>query len=87
VIFYPTQELGITAGYGRRGAINYANYTAADFQKYSEQYYANLSYDLNAAVRVMTEYQHLETAYGRPATGTHNVGTANVFRLAAFYFF
>jgi len=87
VIFYPTQELGITAGYGRRGAINYANYTAADFQKYSEQFYGNLSYDLNAAVRVMTEYQHLETAYGRPATGTHNVGTANVFRLAAFYFF
>jgi len=86
-IFYPTQELGITAGYGRRGAINYANYTAADFQKYSEEYYTNLSYDLNAAVRVMTEYQHLETAYGRPAAGTHNIGTANVFRLAAFYFF
>jgi hypothetical protein len=85
VIFYPTQELGITAGYGRRGAINYANYTGTDFQKSSSQFYGNLSYDLNAAVRVMTEYQHLETQYGRPAG--HNLGTANVFRVAAFYFF
>jgi len=86
-IFYPTQELGITAGYGKRGALNYDNYKGTDFQKSSSEIYGNVSYDFNAAVRVMAEYQYLETLYGRPAAGTHNVGTANVLRLAAFYFF
>lgn len=86
-IFYPTQELGFTAGYGRRGAIDSADYKGTDFQKSTTQYYGNVSYDLNAAVRVMSEYQHLETIYGRPAAGTHNEGAANVFRVAAFYFF
>jgi hypothetical protein len=86
MIFYPTQELGFTAGYGRRGAINYSKFTS-EFQKSSSQFYGNASYDFNAAVRVMTEYQHLDTQYGRPAAGTHNEGSANVFRVAAFYFF
>jgi hypothetical protein len=86
-IFYPTQELGITAGFGRRGAIDYDHYTGTDFQKATTQFYGNTSYDLNAAVRVMAEYQYLETLYGKPAAGTHNLGSANVIRLAAFYFF
>lgn len=86
-IFYPTQELGITAGFGRRGAIDDNDYTAADFQKSSTQFYANASYDFNAAIRVMAEYQNLETRYGNVTPGTSDKGTANVFRLAAFYFF
>jgi hypothetical protein len=95
-IFYPTQELGLTAGYGRRGALDYADYkirgTAVDYQRSTTQYYGNVSYDLNAAVRVMAEYQHLDTLYGAaaaaagPATSTP-VGSANIFRVAAFYFF
>jgi hypothetical protein len=86
-IFYPTQELGITAGYGKRGAVDYDHYRQADFAKSTTQYYGNVSYDLNAAVRVMGEYQYLETLYGRPTAGTHNLGAANILRLAAFYFF
>jgi hypothetical protein len=86
-IFYPTQELGLTAGYGRRGAITYSDYTAADFQKSTTQFYANASYDLNAAVRVMTEYQHMETQYGNVTANTSDKGIANIFRVAAFYFF
>ena len=89
-IFYPTQQLGLTAGFGRRGAINYGNYAAtAEFAKSTTQFYGNVSYDLNAAVRVMTEYQHLETAYGNSdkITGVSALGSANVFRVAALYFF
>jgi hypothetical protein len=87
VIFYPTQELGLTAGYGRRGAINYSDYKTADFQKSTTQYYANASYDLNAAVRVMTEYQHMDTQYGNVTANTSDKGIANIYRVAAFYFF
>ncbi len=86
-IFYPTQELGLTAGYGKRGTITNSDYTAADFQKSTYQLYANASYDLNAAVRVMTEYQYMETQYGNVTAGTSNKGTVNIFRVAAFYFF
>lgn len=95
-IFYPTQELGITAGYGKRGAIDYADYkirgTAVDYQRSSSEIYGNVSYDFNAAVRVMAEYQHMETLYGAAAAAGGNVattplGTANILRLAAFYFF
>ncbi|MDD2540096.1 MAG: hypothetical protein PHH28_03525 [Desulfuromonadaceae bacterium] len=99
VIFYPTQELGITAGFGRRGAINYSDYrsyfppTGAQvdpgFQKSTTQFYANTSYDLNAAVRVMAEYQNMETdyAYTAVANTPDAKGVANIFRVAAFYFF
>ncbi|MDD2580675.1 MAG: hypothetical protein PHR66_01645 [Desulfuromonadaceae bacterium] len=97
LIFYPTQELGLTAGYGRRGAINqseYRSYTAGTpavdpgFQKSTTQFYANASYDLNAAVRVMAEYQNMKTDYAYTATATPDAkGIANIFRVAAFYFF
>ena len=86
-IFYPTQELGLTAGYGRRGAVNYSDYKAVDFQKSTTQFYANASYDLNAAVRVMAEYQNMETQYGNVAAGAADKGIANIYRVAAFYFF
>jgi hypothetical protein len=95
-IFYPTQELGLTAGYGKRGAIDYADYkirgTAVDYQRSSSEIYGNVSYDFNAAVRVMAEYQHMQTLYGAAAAGGGSststpLGTANILRLAAFYFF
>ena len=63
-IFYPTQDLGITGGYQRRNAYNYANYTAANFEKTNELIYGNVAYDLNAAVRVAAEYEHAKTDYG-----------------------
>ena len=96
VIFYPTQNLGITTGYGRRNAYNYASYSGvSNFQKSNSELYANIAYDLNAAIRVAAEYQNLSTKYGNvasvPATaglgGTAGTGTANVARLALFYFF
>ncbi len=84
-IFYPTQELGVTAGYGRKGAVSYSDY-GNDFQKSNSEFYVNTSYDLNAAVRVMAEYQNVETQYGHVTAG-NDKGIANIFRLAAFYFF
>lgn len=93
-IFYPTQNLGFTTGYGKRNAYDYASYAGINnFQKSSSQAYANVSYDLNAAVRVGAEYQHLETRYGNVTSGTGTLagtsdkGTANVGRLSIFYFF
>ena len=53
IIFYPIQDLGITAGYLRRDAYNYGDYrNVNNFQKYNTNIYANIAYDLNAAVRV-----------------------------------
>ncbi|MBI1921038.1 MAG: hypothetical protein HYS23_08160 [Geobacter sp.] len=93
-ILYTTQDLGISAGYGRRNAINYANYrNNTNFEKYNELVFANVSYDLNAAIRVATEYQHLKTKYGNvasgagPLAGTADTGEANIARLALYYFF
>lgn len=86
-IFYPTEDMGITAGYERRNAYNYANYTAANFEKYNELIYGNVAYDLNAAVRVAVEYEHQRTSYGRPTAGTSDSGQINTARIAAYYFF
>ncbi len=88
--FYPTQDLGLTAGYNRRGAINYTAYrasTGGSFQKYNEMTYVNATYDLNAAIRVATEFEHHVTQYGGVAAGRPDLGQNNVFRLAAYYFF
>lgn len=96
LIFFPTQELGITAGYGKRSARNQDEYREAaipNFERNNSNLYLNVSYDLNAAIRVAAEYQHLRTEYGNVVSGTGNLagnaesGTANVGRLAAFYFF
>jgi len=94
VIFYPVQELGITAGYGRRNAYNYTSYSGiSNFEKYNANLYLNIAYDLNAAMRIAVEYQNLKTRYGNVTNGTgilaglSDTGTANVGRFAAFYFF
>ncbi|MRR07910.1 MAG: hypothetical protein EG828_13450 [Deltaproteobacteria bacterium] len=95
-IFYPLQSLGITAGYGRRNAYNYSDYrNNSNFQKSSSLIFANIAYDLNAAIRISAEYENVNTQYGNvmsvPTTfgmaGTSGTGTANVGRLAIFYFF
>lgn len=94
-MFYPTQNLGFTAGYGRRNAYDYAAYAAVkNFQKSSSQVFANVAYDLNAAIRIAAEYQYLTTRYGNVdnsgtgnLAGTSDTGAANVFRFSMFYFF
>lgn len=93
-IVFPTQDLGITAGYGRRSAYNNASYEGINnYEQANSNLYLNVSYDLNAAIRVAAEYQNLNTRYGNVTNGTGNLaglsdtGTANVGRLAFFYFF
>jgi hypothetical protein len=87
--FYPTQDLGVTAGYGRRNAINYASYgNASSVERYNEAFFVNVAYDLNAAVRVTAEYEHLKTQFASAASATEgDFGQANVIHVAAFYFF
>jgi hypothetical protein len=97
VIFYPTQDLGITTGYMRRNAMDYNNFTTTigagpgfavtTFEKYNEIIYANVNYDLNAAVKLATEYEHAKTQYGHAFAGVGDWGQANIFRVSAFYFF
>lgn len=85
LIFYPVQDMGVTVGYGRRNASNYADYqNTTDFQKSSTNIYTNVAYDLNAAVRVAAEYQNVNTQYGAATPGT---GTANIGRFTLLYFF
>lgn len=93
-ILYPTQDLGITAGYGQRSAYKYADYSGINnFEKSNSNLYANIAYDLNSAVRVAVEYQNLNTKYGNVTNGAGNLaglsdkGSANIARLAAFYYF
>ena len=99
MIIYPTQELGVTLGTGKRQVMNNASYTwsGADRSTGNYQYYINLAYDFNAAVRFAAEYQYLRTNYqtfyplsGRdPITGKaySDFGQSNAFRVAAYYFF
>jgi hypothetical protein len=99
LIYFPTQDLGLTAGYGRRGAVNQDSYrNNKNFEKSNETLFLNASYDLNAAVRIAAEYEYLRTRYGNVVSVTSNNGTsalfgtsdsgqANVGRLAFYYFF
>lgn len=90
MIFYPTRNLGVTAGYGMRGAYDTASYTNSgikDFQVSSSQIFTNVAYDINAAIRVATEYQYVSTRYGNVTAGTSDLGKANVFRFSMIYFF
>jgi len=91
--FFPTQDLGLTAGYGRRETLDWdeaRSTTAAVLalsnqpfgaERSNQQMYANVTYDLNPAVRVATEFQRIETTYA--TSKGHN----NAFRMAAYYFF
>ncbi len=96
LIYYPTQNLGLSAGYGRRQAIPASDYKFNNFERYNQTIFANASYDLNAAVRVAAEYQRFETKYGNVTNvttagsslgGLSDRGDANIGRFAVYYFF
>jgi hypothetical protein len=103
IIFYPIQDLGITTGYERRNAINYkslygmnkaatATTNSYGFEEYNELIYANVAYDLNAAIRVAGEYLHAKTQYNRDngSSLTRLVGDSgnmNAVRCVFYYFF
>lgn len=82
--------MGLTLGYGSRRARDFNSYSwIANFQKSSSSFYANLAYDLNAAVRLAAEYQNLNTSYGNAngVAGADTVGSDNTVRFVALYFF
>lgn len=95
IIFYPTQELGITAGYGTRIMANkgFDLSSTAIYQKSNSEAYFNVAYDLNAAVRVAAEYQNLTARYvnensaGTALAGNKITESVNIGRLCAYYFF
>jgi hypothetical protein len=96
IIFYPIQELGFTAGYERRNGINYeqlsaSNSASSSFEEYNQLAYANVAYDLNAAVRISAEYLHAKTQYNTPVTVSGallgDTGNNNAVRVAMYYFF
>jgi len=100
--FYPTQDMGITGGYNRRSVLNSDNYNGLSaatiglsqgavngVERYNELVYANITYDLNAAIRLATEFEHNKTQYMATTTGaaTTASGQNNIVRFAAYYFF
>jgi hypothetical protein len=87
LIFYPIQDLGITAGYERRNAINHGSFGSSAFEEYKDLIYANVSYDLNAAVRVSAEYSHAKAQFNAPTATAGDFGQNNGVRVAAYYFF
>lgn len=96
IIFYPTQELGLTVGYGNRVNANRAAQTgAAIYQKYNQQFYVNATYDLNTAVRIAAEYQNMQANFNNMASNTNETATpgstamasVNIARVCAYYFF
>jgi len=101
VIFYPTQDLGITTGYARRNALNNGTYvtspavsTGNNFEEFNDILYANAAYDLNAAVRVGAEYLYCRSQFHNTnqltgATGAlvGRFGQLNGVRVVGYYFF
>ncbi len=88
--FFPNQDLGITAGYGSRYALNNGDYAGIpNYQRQSQQIWTNVTYDLNAAIRVATEWQNIETKYGNVngVAGNHASGVDNTLRFCVYYFF
>jgi hypothetical protein len=99
LLYYPTQNLSLNTGYGRREAYNYSAYANSginNYERYNQTFFANVFYDLNAAVRVGAEYQHVDTRYGHVTNittagsalaGLSDYGKVNTARLALYYFF
>ncbi|HEX9023220.1 MAG TPA: hypothetical protein VF799_05195 [Geobacteraceae bacterium] len=94
LIFYPTQDLGLTAGFGDRvNANKAADMGAALYQKYNQELYLNVAYDLNAAVRVAAEYQNMEAGFNNDfngaysAAGAKGIASVNIARVCLYYFF
>jgi hypothetical protein len=88
--YFPTQDLGITAGYGTRYTFDNTDFAGIpNFQRQSQQVWTNVTYDINAAIRLATEYQNIQTKYGNVngVAGSNATGVDNTIRLCAYYFF
>jgi len=53
----------------------------------NQQYIANLSYDVNPAMRFGIEYSNIRTKYAGETATSDKKGTMNTFRIGAWYFF
>jgi len=85
--YFATDQLSFNIAYGRRQAINYDSYKSiTDYERYNESSIFNVFYDLNAAIRVGAEYEHLKTRYGSITPGTSATGQSNIVRLAFYYY-
>lgn len=88
LIFYPTANLGVTGGYEKRNAVDAASYKGTtNYERTNELMFANVAYDLNAAVRVATEYERQRSVFGNNKAGESDSGKVNVARVAFYYFF
>src|SRR6266568_379679 len=89
--FHPIQDVGITGGYSRRNVLNADNYKSLSaatlalsnatngVEQYNELIYGNITYDLNAAIRVATEFEHNKTQYlVKPNGANTDFGQNNV---------
>ncbi|MBJ6723925.1 hypothetical protein [Geomesophilobacter sediminis] len=88
--YFPTQDLGITGGYGTRYTFDNKDFVGIpNFQRQSQQAWGNVTYDFNAAIRLATEYQNIQTKYGNVngVAGRNATGVDNTIRLCAYYFF
>lgn len=84
--FYITQDLGLTAGQMARKADD-TSQRPSNYEIKNQLSYVNATYDLNAAIRVASEFEHMETTYGKLTKGTPGYASNNVIRLSAYYFF
>ena len=89
LIFYPTHEMGLTAGFIDRIAANKSNEFAGvgAYIKSDSMTYVNIAYDINAAVRVAAEYQNVMTTYGSATGAPGPKGIDNIGRFSMYYFF
>jgi hypothetical protein len=97
LIYFPTQNIGLSGGYGRRQILAAHDYTnISNVERYNQMYFVNAAYDLNAAIRVGLELLHFDTAYGNVATvkdtasslyGTSKKGTSETVRVSLYYYF
>jgi hypothetical protein len=95
--FYPTHDLGIAAGYGHRAILHNSDYPAGT-ERNQQLFFANVSYDLNAAFRIAVEFEHGESrfkgnaavtapGYAYLAGATSDYGQVNTGRMSVMYFF
>jgi hypothetical protein len=89
VIYYPIHEVGLTLGWADRIAANKdADFAGVgSYDKSDSITYANIAYDLNAAVPVSAEFENLMTTYGSATGAVNATGVNNRGMLSMYYFF
>ena len=88
LIFYPTQQLGITLIAGRKSAYHFDDYIGlTNYAKSNTLTEINAKYDVNAAIRIGVGFDQATTRYGNVTAGTSDRGINNAYRFVAWYYF